>query len=196
MQTAPERCILQCPIRSKLEEVCKVSAEGNSLRVHVSLFWTRPSIIGIYKVIENFNFIPEKNQHQSGNIFRRYVDFKSHNTSSSHKSRHGHISPAEFWLYKKYKVFNFAPMSENRISGYGDRFNQNDFLIDTTEGTKSCQNLSEPSQELLYNSSGIDQGYRFSLIYCTSSGTCKNLVRFLQQQQIVFLIKKRTISLW
>ena len=81
-------------------------------------------------------------------------------------------------------------MSENRISGYGDRFNQNDFLIDTTEVTKSCQNLSEPSQELLYNSSGIDQGYRFSLIYCTSSGTCKNSVRFLQQQQIVFLIKK------
>ena len=47
-------------------------------------------------------------------------------------------------------------MSENRISGNGDRFNQNDFVIDTREGAKSCQDLSEPSQESFYNSSGID----------------------------------------
>ena len=49
-------------------------------------------------------------------------------------------------------------MSEKRISRNGDRFNQNDFVIHTREGTKSCQDLSEPSQESFYNSSGIDQG--------------------------------------
>ena len=46
-------------------------------------------------------------------------------------------------------------MSENRISGNEDRFNQDDFVIDTREDTKSCQDLSEPSQESFYNSSGI-----------------------------------------
>ena len=49
-------------------------------------------------------------------------------------------------------------MSEKRISRNGDRFNQNDFVIHTREGTKSCQDLSKPSQESFYNSSGIDQG--------------------------------------
>lgn len=34
-------------------------------------------------------------------------------------------------------------MPKNRISGNGDRFNQNDIVIHT----KSCQNFSRPSQE-------------------------------------------------
>ena len=57
------------------------------------------------------------------------------------------MSPAEFGLYNKYKEINFAPMSENRIYGNGNKFNQNDFVTDTSKGIKSCQNLSEPSQE-------------------------------------------------
>ena len=101
------------------------------------VFWTRPSSKCVYKVIENSNLSPEKDQYQSDNIFGRYVDFESHNTGSSHEPRYG--------LYNKYKEINFAPMSENKISGNGDRFNQNDFVIDTREGTKSCQDLSESS---------------------------------------------------
>ena len=68
-------------------------------------------------------------------------------------------------------------MSENRISGNEDRFNQNDFGIDTREGAKSCQDLSEPSQESFYNSSGIDQGCGSPIIHNTSSGTCKDSVK-------------------
>ena len=168
VQTGHEECILQCPIRLKLNEVRKVSVEGDSLKIHVSVFWARLSTKGVYKVIENSNLSPE---YQSDNIFGRYVDFESHNTRSSHEPRHSHISPAEFGLYNKYKEINFAPMSKNRISGNGDRFNQNDFVIDTREGTKSCQDLSEPSQEPFYNSSGIDQGCWSPIIHNASSGT-------------------------
>ena len=96
-----------CPIGLKLEKVCKVSVEGDSLRVHVPVFWTRPSTKGVYKVIENLNLSPEKNQHQSDNIFGRYVDIESHNTRSSHESRRGHISPSEFGLYNEHKEINF-----------------------------------------------------------------------------------------
>ena len=42
---------------------------------------------------------------------------------------------------------------------------------------KSCQNLSEPSQESFYNSSGIDQDYRSFIIHHTSSRTCKDSVK-------------------
>ena len=55
VQTGSEGCILPCPIRSKLKEVRKVSVEEDSLRVHVPVFWTRPSTKGVYKVIENSN---------------------------------------------------------------------------------------------------------------------------------------------
>ena len=68
-------------------------------------------------------------------------------------------------------------MSENRISGNGDRFNQNHFVIDTREGTKNSQDLSEPSQVKFYNSSGIDQGCGSPIIHNTSSGTCKDSVK-------------------
>ena len=101
MQTRPERCILPCPMRPKLEEVCKVSVEQDSLRVHVLVFWTRPSTKVVYKVIENPNLSPDKDQYQSDNIFGRYVDFESHNTRSSHEPRQSHISLAEFGLYNK-----------------------------------------------------------------------------------------------
>ena len=85
-------------------------------------------------------------------------------------------------------------MSENRISGNGDRFNQNDFVIEIREGTKSCQDLSESSLESFYNSSGIDQGCRSAIIHYTSKGTCKDELRFLQQQQIVCLRGKSELS--
>ena len=51
VQTGPEGCILQCSTRSKLEKVLKVSVEGDSLRVHVSVFLTRRRTKGVYKVI-------------------------------------------------------------------------------------------------------------------------------------------------
>ena len=47
----------------------------------------------------------------------------------------------------------------------------------TREGTKSSQDLSEPSQESLYNSSGIDQGFGPLIIDSVSSGTCKDSVK-------------------
>ena len=47
VQTGPEGCTLQCTIGSKLKEVFKVSVEGDSLRVHVLVFWTRPSTKGV-----------------------------------------------------------------------------------------------------------------------------------------------------
>ena len=50
----------------------------------------------------------------------------SHIIREAQMSRDSHISPAEFGLYNKCKEINFAPMSKNRISGNGDRFNQND----------------------------------------------------------------------
>ena len=50
-------------------------------------------------------------------------------------------------------------MTKNKIYGTGDSFNQNDFVIDNREGTKSCQNLPETFQESFYNFFGIDQGY-------------------------------------
>ena len=81
----------------------------------------------------------------------------SHTIRKAHMNRDSHISPAEFGLDNKYKEINFAHMLENRISGNGDRFNQNDFAIDTRGSPKNCQDLSEPSQESFYNSSGIDQ---------------------------------------
>ena len=52
----------------------------------------------------------------------------------------------------------------------------NYFVIDSREGTKSCQNLSEPSQQSFYNSCGIDQSYGSPLIHYRSNGTCKDSV--------------------
>ena len=74
-------------------------------------------------------------------------------------------------------IINIKTLPENRISGYRGRFDQNDFVIDTRIATKSCHDLSEPSQELCYDSPGFDQGYRSPLIHHTSSGTCKDSVK-------------------
>ena len=144
MQTGPEGCILQCPIRSKLEEVRKISVEGDSLRVLVPVFWTRPSTKGVYKVVETSNLSLEKEQYQSDNIFGRYVDFESHNTRSSHDPRHSDISPAEFGLYNEYKQINLAPMS--KIEFLGMEIDSIKMTMSLTaekvqKVVKTCQNL-------------------------------------------------------
>ena len=58
----------------------------------------------------------------------------------SHTIQEAHmiISPIEFGICNKYKEINFSPKSENRIFGYEDRFNQNNFVIETEEGAVSC----------------------------------------------------------
>ena len=85
-------------------------------------------------------------------------------------AKNSHISPTEFGLYDKYKEISFAPMPGIEFLG---------MEIDsiTREGTKSSQDLSEPSQESLYNSSGIDQGCGPPIIDSVSSGTCKDSVK-------------------
>ena len=47
MQSGPKGCLLHCPIGLKLGEVRKVSVEGDSLRIHVPVFRTRPSTKGV-----------------------------------------------------------------------------------------------------------------------------------------------------
>ena len=110
-------------------------------------------ITGVYKAIENSNLTPEKNQDQSDN-----------------ELRHSHISLAEFGLDNKNTEINFALMSENKIPGNRNRLSQNHFIIDNRKGTKSGQDLSEPSKESFYNSSATDQVYRFPLIHYTGGG--------------------------
>ena len=48
-------------------------------------FRTWSSTSDVYKVIENSNLTPEKNQHQNDDMFERYIDFESHNTRSLHE---------------------------------------------------------------------------------------------------------------
>ena len=103
------------PLDQNPEVVRKVSIKRGSLRAHVPVFWARLRTTCVYKVNRSSNRIPEQNQHQSENIFWRYVHFESHKTRSSHESWHGHISPAEFRLYHKYKEISFAHMTVNRI---------------------------------------------------------------------------------
>ena len=71
----------------------------------------RSSITDVLKVIKNSNLTPGKIQDQSDK-----------------DSRPSNISPAEFELYNKCKEIIFTLMSENTISGNGDRFSQNDFV--------------------------------------------------------------------
>ena len=65
-----------------------------------------------------------------------------------------------------------------------DRFKQNNFHTETREGTKSCQDLSEPSQESLTRV--------VVLLSSTIQAVepAKIQFRFLQQQKIVCLREK------
>ena len=65
-----------------------------------------------------------------------------------------------------------------------DRFKQNNFDTETREGTKSCQDLSEPSQESLARVVGLLSSTIQAL------EPAKIQLRFLQQQKIVCLREK------
>ena len=65
-----------------------------------------------------------------------------------------------------------------------DRFKQNNFDTETREGTKSCQDLSEPSQESLTRVVGLLSSTIQAL------EPAKIQLRFLQQQKIVCLREK------
>ena len=62
--------------------------------------------------------------------------------------------------------------------------------LTTTGGIKSCQNLSELSQESFYNSSGNGQGYRSPIIHYTNSETCKDSIKVSSITAIVCLKEK------
>ena len=184
-----ERCILGCPIGSKLEVVRKVSVERDSLRVHVPVFWTRPSTTGVYKVTENSNLTPDKNQDQSDNIFGRYVNFESHNTRSSHESRDGNISPAEFELYNKY---NEILHSCQKIEVLGMEIDSIKMTLSLTpqklqKVVKTCQNLLRSHSITILELTRVI-GLLSSTIQAVEPE--KIQLRFFQKQQILCLRKK------
>ena len=99
------------------------------------------------------------------------------------------MSPAEFGLYNEYKEINFTPMLENRISGYGDKFNQSKMNLSLTpkkvqKVVKTCQNLRR-SHSILELTRII--GLLSFTIQAVEPATMQ--LRFLQQP-IVFLTKK------
>ena len=67
--------------------------EGDSLRVNISMFWTRPIAVGVCKVIKNSNLTPEKNQHQKDTIFG-YVDL-SYTIQEAHMSQDQFLHPCQ-----------------------------------------------------------------------------------------------------
>ena len=113
VKTGPEGFIPKFTTGSKSEKVCKVFMEGNFLQVHVPVFWTNPSITGVYKTNVSFHLTYEKNQHQNDNTFERYLYSDSNNTRSSLELRHSHISSVEFGFYNQCKEYGFLGMEKD-----------------------------------------------------------------------------------
>ena len=167
-QTGPEGCILPCPIGSKLEEVCKVSVEGDPLRVHVSVFWTRPSAKGIYKVPI---FLLRK-------INIRVIKYLSDVLILSQAIQEAHIS-RDTVIYLLQNLGFIINIKKSILHPW----QKIEFLgmeIDLIKMTLSLtpENVQKVAKSLsFYNSSGINQGYKSPIIHYISSGTCKDSVK-------------------
>ena len=151
MQAGPEWCILQCPITSKFEEIFKVSVEPNSLRVHVPLFWIRSSTPGVYKVTENCNLTLENMMIWTIWWFLISRDIIIHLLQNS-----GFIISRKTSAWHSCQKIVFMGLEMDWIKMT---------LSFITERYQKLSNLSGASQESFYNSFGIDQSKRSTLIH-------------------------------
>ena len=141
LQNRLERCLLLCPIRGEVKEICQVQMVGKSFRISLPLLWLNLSPKDFYKIVKNPSSYSEKDKHQDNNLPRRYAtDGKDHGRNFDGK---GHVDfyVSTFRFSHKLEKINSEPSEGVGISGLMDRFSNHDSFINSRESKKSCVTL-------------------------------------------------------
>ena len=114
-----EGCLFQRSIRQFFQEVDSFRVGWKSVRIPLSLFWSRPSPQTIYKIDENTHIYFKEGQHPSSHLSRRYANHGLFEGPSTDGKRHNSFSFATSGICNKSEKVCLYPISEDRVSGDG-----------------------------------------------------------------------------
>ena len=128
MQAGPKRRLLLCSSKIGIKEICTVLVGRDTLRVPLSLFWSRSSVSNIYQNFKGTNFPPEKASETCDNIYGRHFTQVT-DTGRVNGPRYNNFSSDSIGICNQFeKVYpNVSPT--NRISSLGDRFCGNETFL-------------------------------------------------------------------
>ena len=101
VQTGPKRCLLLCSSKKGIKEICTVSVGRDTLRVPLSLFWSRSSSSNIYQNLEGTNFPLEKASDSCDNITVRHVTHATDTRRVINEQRYNNFSSDSIGICKK-----------------------------------------------------------------------------------------------
>ena len=78
VQNRFKRCIFQCAAKQGVPEISKILMGRKLVRVHLPLFWTRPSTKSLYKFLKGPNVSANAFHDSGNNIPGRSINFREY----------------------------------------------------------------------------------------------------------------------
>ena len=141
-QTGHEGCLFQRATPPKLSEICQVYVERNSLRICMSMFWTRTRSKNFYETVKSSDTISEKAEYTSNNISGRHFGIGRDNGINFRGKRHSTTSATEPRVCDKLGEVLSTTQYQNGVSRDIARLQGNDHLSSRGENIEYNQSLS------------------------------------------------------
>ena len=143
VQAGPKMHLLLCSSKKGIKEICTVSVERDSLRVPLSLFWSRSRSSKIYQNFKGTNFPLEEASDSCNNIFGRHVTHVSDTRRVINEQRYNNFSSYSFGICNQFKKVYPSASPTNRISRLGYRLCRNETISSSKKGGRDCSDVSK-----------------------------------------------------
>ena len=115
MQAGPKRCLVLCS-RKGIKEICTVSVGRDTLRVPLSLFWSRSSSSNIYQNFKGANFSVKKASDPCDNISGQHVTHVTDTERVINEQRYNNFSSDSIMICNQFEKVYPSGSPANKIS--------------------------------------------------------------------------------
>ena len=206
VQIRPEGCLLLCPPRQTVQEICQISMVRQSLRIPVSLLRNWSSSSNLYEVVKDSNFNIASYKYTNDRLPRRYVNYGGVDRRSYYEQGHSNLPVATFGFVLNRRSYYeqghsnlpvatfgvcFEPKEINNASSPSHRVSRSERRLTANENLSSRGKNFPDKREMftpLHKPQNIDLKLTKLIGHLTSTIQAilpaRLQCRFLQQQQI------------
>ena len=168
MQIGSKGCIFLHPTCRGVEEICEILLGGGPISIPVSMLWTCTSPLRFHQIIEDS---PE-NSHFDHNLSGRYALNWKDSRECSDVTQYSDPPIAGAGICDKSKKVGDNLLTGDGVSGYGNRFQRDDYLSSRRETPKNEITIFRFVSEPTSVNFTVDEGVSISYFNNPGCPTC------------------------
>ena len=147
-----KRCIFHSSTQSGIREICEVSMERESVRVHLSHVRARSLPTDLHKITEDSNNNSKEVEHKVDNLHRRHANNGVFDVRNTHGQGHNAIFTGSTRVCDQLRKVCVDTINSDEVSGNPHKQPNHDINNTTRENEKTSLLMSKDSRLKIYNS--------------------------------------------